>query len=106
MCGVLYVTRSKWRLNGGSSPHVRGFDVGDTIGLKIKGFIPACAGFCLDILLRGLGAGVHPRMCGVLFVAGRARQLSVGSSPHVRGFAATANEEQTNSGFIPACAGF
>ena len=45
-------------------------------------------------------------MCGVLFVAGRARQLSVGSSPHVRGFALRLEPPDVRVGFIPACAGF
>ena len=106
MCGVLEHRGSGFDWATGSSPHVRGFETDLAVRNRIKGFIPACAGFWLvqaTVLRR---EKVHPRMCGVLCPFPNRHQPREGSSPHVRGFVCAYPAQARAWGFIPACAGF
>ena len=106
MCGVLRSAIRGRRGSSGSSPHVRGFVVVPGAHKDRVRFIPACAGFCVARFGAVEGHRVHPRMCGVLVAGGANLFRAVGSSPHVRGFAARVRSLASCSGFIPACAGF
>ena len=106
MCGVLHDVDEVDVLDGGSSPHVRGFAMPVCPVCKEQGFIPACAGFCIATRRRGTWCRVHPRMCGVLISRAIKPPLSRGSSPHVRGFAWHTLVTSSAIWFIPACAGF
>ena len=89
----------------GPSPRVRGSQVTNDHGVCGVGSIPACAGEPaltddLDLVLR-----VHPRVCGGAKVWQRARIVSAGPSPRVRGSPAVVDMDQSSQGSIPACAG-
>ena len=106
MCGVLWDAALMGISVEGSSPHVRGFALIRRWSRSIKGFIPACAGFCMLQIAYGLELQVHPRMCGVLRRELRQLRGTQGSSPHVRGFARRRRRRWKIRRFIPACAGF
>ena len=106
MCGVLVTQRVKVVSIPGSSPHVRGFVEPAGKQHKSFGFIPACAGFCMAMSINVRSCWVHPRMCGVLKFTCDHRLLSIGSSPHVRGFVIICTNNKHKIRFIPACAGF
>ena len=106
MCGVLLVALLVKFPDEGSSPHVRGFAEQLMYRVGYRGFIPACAGFCLEGFGNGYQRQVHPRMCGVLASGVEWAQVRQGSSPHVRGFALGEAVTHVRCRFIPACAGF
>ena len=106
MCGVLGIEKVQYQAAMGSSPHVRGFAQENRMQTKNPRFIPACAGFCVQVLHKIALIKVHPRMCGVLPRAVTVDCGLMGSSPHVRGFACRWPLPFGFQGFIPACAGF
>ena len=106
MCGVLGRARVFSRRRQGSSPRVRGFVSTRHLFRKSRGFIPACAGFCVFLDRGGRFGWVHPRVCGVLGLAGVRYVLFKGSSPRVRGFERPSKAWCVLLRFIPACAGF
>ena len=72
---------------------------------RLGGIIPACAG---STWLFGLLCGWirdHPRMCGEHFSCLSIFDISLGSSPHVRGALKVHVGRPTVAGIIPACAG-
>ena len=72
---------------------------------RLGGIIPACAG---STWLFGLLCGWirdHPRMCGEHFSCLSIFDISLGSSPHVRGARVHAPDRENDGGIIPACAG-
>ena len=106
MCGVLDARSGPCATGKGSSPHVRGFAAIRRWTPWPRRFIPACAGFCTRAPGFSVVYRVHPRMCGVLFIALFMLSCMIGSSPHVRGFGAHTHTRGTMNRFIPACAGF
>ena len=106
VCGVLTNTRSNALNLYGSSPRVRGFVRNHGCCSFHRGFIPACAGFCLTKWGIIVIVGVHPRVCGVLSRDMIWRDCAKGSSPRVRGFVQDSCGMLEAYWFIPACAGF
>ena len=105
VCGERSPASSHASSRTGSSPRVRG-----TVGAVRRGregarFIPACAGNGVR-RRRGPGARpVHPRVCGERTVTSSDSMENVGSSPRVRGTAASRTGPSPQTRFIPACAG-
>ena len=89
----------------GSSPRVRGTVRQTKIDALIDRFIPACAGN--SVIFGGLTrtSPVHPRVCGEQREPDRLLELTVGSSPRVRGTERLWRIFMILSRFIPACAG-
>ena len=105
MCGEHSYDRYSSLLRLGSSPHVRGAPVDIYQSIVVLGIIPACAGSTMPCL-RGIRlTGDHPRMCGEHMSRIRSSQMSMGSSPHVRGALQLMSFACTCCGIIPACAG-
>ena len=74
-------------------------------GIYIYRFIPACAGNRNRGQAIGQTPTVHPRVCGEQHSRLIPGYSSSGSSPRVRGTAATNGTKPSNRWFIPACAG-
>ena len=72
---------------------------------KDGGIIPACAGSTVCESLRLPRARDHPRMCGEHDGVQAILTTDKGSSPHVRGAHAGADDREALRGIIPACAG-
>ena len=90
---------------GGSSPRVRGKRRFDRRRADAHWLIPACAGKTWH---RGSSApcrGAHPRVCGENEFSGFRINLSLGSSPRVRGKPEFKREKFACVRLIPACAG-
>ena len=89
----------------GSSPRVRGTEVGH-YGFGIIGrFIPACAGNSVHGEIAGVALPVHPRVCGEQGIRGGLPVVTFGSSPRVRGTGLIVDKRADALRFIPACAG-
>ena len=89
----------------GSSPRVRGTGITPDASRKISRFIPACAGNSTSRSPVNLCLPVHPRVCGEQ-VSRSLTSLNIsGSSPRVRGTAASRDHWASDRRFIPACAG-
>ena len=69
----------------GSSPHVRGAQLRNSLRCLIVGIIPACAGSTRRFVLSLSLSRDHPRMCGEHARTSGAKPETRGSSPHVRG---------------------
>ena len=84
-CGENHLARSLSGGRGGSSPRVRGKQLGAAHRVAAPGLIPARAG---KTYMTAGGAGewaAHPRACGENLVSLRFVSTSAGSSPRVRG---------------------
>ena len=126
VCGEQNIAAAVFSCNAGSSPRVRGTELGGLLEVGRVRFIPACAGNRLRIgcgrvpesgsspRVRGTGcerascppcSTVHPRVCGEQ--PARSGELShgSGSSPRVRGTAVPLPYRLDPVRFIPACAG-
>ena len=89
----------------GSSPRVRGTRLYRGLQPIQLRFIPACAGNSHYGTVDGHTVPVHPRVCGELITAARARSARRGSSPRVRGTPFRQRHLAVEGRFIPACAG-
>ncbi len=89
----------------GSSPRVRGTLRNARLYRGGERFIPACAGNAVTVALFMFVGPVHPRVCGERRPVRRARGLSGGSSPRVRGTLGGFGRRVGTARFIPACAG-
>ena len=85
MCGEHNSVASMVGPSAGSSPHVRGALYVHGQRVEIVRIIPACAGSTVSFICFGIGITDHPRMCGEHDNFEVVRELTVGSSPHVRG---------------------
>ena len=85
---------------------MRGFGFKIAPSAQAVRFIPACAGFCLNVRAPGGCHWVHPRVCGVLKEILCVLDEDEGSSPRVRGFGLSPQATYNAIRFIPACAGF
>ena len=89
----------------GSSPRVRGtVAAARTFGAVVR-FIPACAGNGPQERVALVVTAVHPRVCGERQHDALPNRRELGSSPRVRGTAATLQRDGLAGRFIPACAG-
>ena len=89
----------------GSSPRVRGASVQAKPVHPRAGIIPACAGSIQACSRSGRGNPDHPRVCGEHRCDAFSNEVSVGSSPRVRGASVPRGLRAGRSGIIPACAG-
>ena len=105
MCGEHGEIFHCQRVDGGSSPHVRGAPVCSTCTPRNTGIIPACAGSTRNPPTRPPLRWDHPRMCGEHETLCSFLQRIRGSSPHVRGAHGLFHSEVPFIGIIPACAG-
>ena len=93
------------RIPQGSSPHMRGTHrvaVGHTLP---AGIIPAHAGNTDTVSKSSLANRDHPRTCGEHRSWKIGKNVTGGSSPHMRGTHETEAETETENGIIPAHAG-
>ena len=89
----------------GSSPRVRGTELGlRPVGMDTR-FIPARAGNRLISGGRIFNRSVHPRACGEQTAPSAKKALTGGSSPRVRGTGSVCGRPQEVRRFIPARAG-
>ena len=126
VCGELVGTPRHRPMLSGSSPRVRGTRQPGAGLVRLRRFIPACAGNSYRQQHCGCDKPVHPRVCGELPRAPWRGASLVGSSPRVRGtpraansrraapavhprvcgeLAALASPAPRHERFIPACAG-
>ena len=91
--------------NLGSSPRVRGADVGRRAGHVEDGIIPARAGSSAPISENYCNNRDHPRACGEQFAAIGVKGVPRGSSPRVRGAVEQRCDGLRGRGIIPARAG-
>ena len=89
----------------GSSPRVRGTAAPSGLECTAVRFIPACAGNRPSLSAIRRLRSVHPRVCGEQRVLIGSADLSVGSSPRVRGTGIAHSRHCAQDRFIPACAG-
>ena len=89
----------------GSSPHVRGAPMQNSLRCSVSGIIPACAGSTDGFRRIVRAGGDHPRMCGEHLRQSYPTAFSAGSSPHVRGALDADGRVVAFIGIIPACAG-
>ena len=89
----------------GSSPRVRGkHDVEDRRRECLR-LIPACAGKTAAREACPRAPGAHPRVCGENAIDEIDYELSLGSSPRVRGKLSFKAVQMAGDRLIPACAG-
>ena len=93
-------------MGDGSSPRVRGLLKVIASAVWNARIIPARAGFTTPSTTTPHSPSDHPRACGVYFKLAIDALGTVGSSPRVRGLLPHAGDGVTNSGIIPARAGF
>ena len=89
----------------GSSPRVRGTAIPDARWFFADRFIPACARNRIRSAKPYRMKSVHPRVCGEQKCDSEIGDAANGSSPRVRGTAATPESNCRANRFIPACAG-
>ncbi len=94
--------RGDWE---GSPPHARGAGHRLRAGVRRAGITPACAGSSPSPSPRRGSPRDHPRMRGEQVSAGLDKVLPGGSPPHARGAGHNPNDDQSNGGITPACAG-
>ena len=93
------------RVNGGSSPRVRGKQALENRVSTKCGLIPACAGKTKSHSRLALRLRAHPRVCGENGKMPNPIPSRPGSSPRVRGKLCAWFWVHTPGGLIPACAG-
>ena len=89
----------------GSSPRMRGTDLGPSRIVPCHRFIPAHAGNRSFAFITSTPRSVHPRACGEQIRKKDAAQFSDGSSPRMRGTALVFVPAWMGRRFIPAHAG-
>ena len=92
-------------MNNGSSPLARGTLRAQRYAVRIRRFIPACAGNSLPDMKVVPPLSVHPRLRGELACYVCNRRHKIGSSPLARGTQLREAITTLCSRFIPACAG-
>ena len=89
----------------GSSPRVRGKQLGAAHRVAAPGLIPACAGKTPTSPPDRTRSWAHPRACGENDAAAEGAWVPVGSSPRVRGKLSGRLPAAASAGLIPARAG-
>ena len=93
-------------LRSGSSPLARGLRCRRELGPRVRGIIPARAGFTSPRTPRRRTSRDHPRSRGVYMTAAGTSTGSAGSSPLARGLRPVAGHRRIHLRIIPARAGF
>ena len=104
--GVYQATERRTRRPSGSSPLARGLRDRRRAGRRMRGIIPARAGFTRSPPSWAADARDHPRSRGVYRFAPAAAMTADGSSPLARGLHHTGTSPKRQIGIIPARAGF
>ena len=104
-CGEQMLLAMQTKLQGGSSPRVRGTDTIVSAICVPRRFIPARAGNSCHKRDQCSALAVHPRACGEQIGGVLGTIGSSGSSPRVRGTVAVAVSRVQSQRFIPARAG-
>ena len=105
VCGEQFISTDSLPGPIGSSPRVRGTGQRRPRRSLALRFIPACAGNRRAPTPAVQWTTVHPRVCGEQIEGRHYDACTVGSSPRVRGTAASAHFLEREVRFIPACAG-
>ena len=105
VCGENVDRGTPCRLQGGSSPRVRGKRGCANASQRLLGLIPACAGKTTPGWGQGRAPGAHPRVCGENLMLLNGVVIGSGSSPRVRGKRPRELVDFSPRGLIPACAG-
>ena len=105
MCGEHPVAQASAIARRGSSPRVRGTQIGPGQIGPDQRFIPACAGNTPEQLKIRAVKTVHPRVCGEHGILAQLSKYRCGSSPRVRGTRVHVHGLADCGRFIPACAG-
>ena len=105
VCGEHGVARTAIAPKSGSSPRLRGTRDQREHGADDHRFIPASAGNTIRRAAAGTGSTVHPRVCGEHPACTVSNELSIGSSPRLRGTREHEYEPPNHTRFIPASAG-
>ena len=105
VCGERSICCTGEVINPGSSPRVRGTRGARDVDVHSQRFIPACAGNASAGGTNGGYTTVHPRVCGERRWKSKGLPPTAGSSPRVRGTPRRSLFRQSQSRFIPACAG-
>ena len=103
--GEHFYWRSIYRIDGGSSPRVRGTLLPRWIATFKRRFIPACTGNTCHLSPTPTCHAVHPRVYGEHGGGGKVNAGRSGSSPRVRGTRQAALIAKQAARFIPACTG-
>ena len=90
----------------GSSPLARGLRDSELLGRRLRGIIPARAGFTVRRGIAGLRGRDHPRSRGVYASLAEAACALAGSSPLARGLHPLRRRRCRSARIIPARAGF
>ena len=85
VCGENHAIHMSTRGARGSSPRVRGKQVGPRHAVSVNGLIPACAGKTPALPGPPRRSRAHPRVCGENSILETAAKQLSGSSPRVRG---------------------
>ena len=104
--GVYVALAEPTRPVSGSSPLARGLPRGQQIPDRVRGIIPARAGFTPVVVLSQLSRADHPRSRGVYGPERRHLRPELGSSPLARGLPGGDRRGLSVEGIIPARAGF
>ena len=105
VCGEQAPPVSHYHVLEGSSPRVRGAAWQAALDALTVGIIPACAGSSRGRSGERASQGDHPRVCGEQVFWAYPRNVSLGSSPRVRGAVLHGQSARACHGIIPACAG-
>ena len=105
VCGERFWPSVRSYTRPGSSPRVRGTHMEIFCTVRIRRFIPACAGNAGDRVPTAISTTVHPRVCGERYTTAVLSCFATGSSPRVRGTRQRSRREPRHVRFIPACAG-
>ena len=105
VCGErLKAARATFTFNG-SSPRVRGTQIGGGPSFIRVRIIPACAGNAVAIARQRTACADHPRVCGERHAVEANHRAAPGSSPRVRGTPRSRRALRLDHRIIPACAG-
>ncbi|EGQ73021.1 hypothetical protein HMPREF9062_2123 [Actinomyces sp. oral taxon 448 str. F0400] len=104
--GVYTRAACREALSGGSSPLARGLLSEQRATQRVRGIIPARAGFTPVCCAPSGRGGDHPRSRGVYRCFGWRSTRRSGSSPLARGLPCTVRPIRVVAGIIPARAGF
>ena len=105
VCGEHLLDGQPKKTELGSSPRMRGTRTIRAVHVPKTGIIPAYAGNTCHRFPHCRGTWDHPRVCGEHYIDERYLELTLGSSPRMRGTLAYFRVERRYYGIIPAYAG-
>ena len=105
VCGEHSPSTVRASSGSGSSPRMRGARESQAQSWPPPGIIPAYAGSTDHSQRAPAGRQDHPRVCGEHAARGARHEMTVGSSPRMRGALGVTFRGHRDSGIIPAYAG-